>query len=451
MIDIVALLHCTSPYLTDTTIRQLSRVILAILMMTGRVTMLGISRWTDKGGSYRTIQRLFNTTIPWAMCFWLFFRQHLYQPGEVYIWAGDESVVSKSGQKTYGLDHFFSSLYGKPIPGVSFFALSLISTQERRSYPMMIEQIVKGSEREAVSKDEKVGIPKAQAQPGQGPVGRPKGSKNKDKRQVVMTDELEMLHNMLQKQRLLSGETISAAYLTLDGKFGHNAACQVVQGVGLHLISKLRHDAALYLPYDGPYAGRGPRRKYGTKIDYDQLPDTYLKQTTVTAGVRTNIYQMTVWHKEFPDRINVVIIHKTKLSDGAMAHVVLFSSDLDLGYEQLIDYYGLRFQIEFNFRDAKQYWGLEDFMNVQPTPVTNAANLAFFMVNVAHLLLRSFRQTQPALGILDLKAHFRGYKYVSETLKLLPQKPEPILMTRILDRMSRLGSIHNPLASFTYT
>ena len=32
--------------------------------------------------------------------------------------------------------------------------------------------------------------------------------------------------------------------------------------------------------------------------------------------------------------------------------------------ETLIDYYALRFQIEFNFRDAKQFWGLEDFMNV---------------------------------------------------------------------------------------
>ncbi len=51
-------------------------------------------------------------------------------------------------------------------------------------------------------------------------------------------------------------------------------------------------------------------------------------------------------------------------------------------------------------------------MNVQQIPVTNAVNLAFFMVNVSHLLLRSFRQTQPLLGILDLKAHSRGYKYV---------------------------------------
>jgi putative transposase len=46
------------------------------------------------------------------------------------------------------------------------------------------------------------------------------------------------------------------------------------------------------------------------------------------------------------------------------AHVVLCSSNLTLGYAQLIDYDRLRFQLEFNFRDAKQYWGLEDFMSV---------------------------------------------------------------------------------------
>ena len=38
-----------------------------------------------------------------------------------------------------------------------------------------------------------------------------------------------------------------------------------------------------------------------------------------------------------------------------------------------LDYYKLRFQIEFNFRDAKQFWGLEDFMNLSQTAVTNAA------------------------------------------------------------------------------
>jgi putative transposase len=35
-------------------------VIEAMLSMSGRVTMRGLSRWSDKGGSYRTIQRFFH-------------------------------------------------------------------------------------------------------------------------------------------------------------------------------------------------------------------------------------------------------------------------------------------------------------------------------------------------------------------------------------------------------
>jgi len=61
--------------------------------------------------------------------------------------------------------------------------------------------------------------------------------------------------------------------------------------------------------------------------------------------------------------------------------------------------------LEFNFRDAKQFWGLEDFINITSTGVTNAANLALFMVNLSARILRDFRQTQPNFSVLDLKAH----------------------------------------------
>ncbi|MBN2389749.1 MAG: IS4 family transposase, partial [Anaerolineae bacterium] len=99
---------------------------------------------------------------------------------------------------------------------------------------------------------------------------------------------------------------------------------------------------------------------------------------------------------------------------------------------------------EFNFRDAKQYWGLDDFMNVKPTPVTNAANLALFMVNVAHRLLLDLHVQHPRASVLDLKAWFRGRKYVSETLKFLPEMPEPILLARIYAHITALGCIHQP-------
>ena len=59
--DILALLQHLNPIVSKTTLKQMSLVIYALLAMTGRVTMLGISRWTDKGGSYRTVQRFFQT------------------------------------------------------------------------------------------------------------------------------------------------------------------------------------------------------------------------------------------------------------------------------------------------------------------------------------------------------------------------------------------------------
>ena len=99
----LSLLACLHPALSRTTVGQLSRIATAILAMTGRVTMLSISRWTGPGGSYRTVQRFFSTVIPWGLVFWHFFRAHLWTPDDVYLIAGDECVVTKSGKYTHGL------------------------------------------------------------------------------------------------------------------------------------------------------------------------------------------------------------------------------------------------------------------------------------------------------------------------------------------------------------
>jgi len=170
----------------------------------------------------------------------------------------------------------------------------------------------------------------------------------------------------------------------------------------------------------------------------------YLRQTTVEAQIETRIYQAELLHKDFPQPLNVVILVKTNLTTQARAHVVLFSSDLTLAAATLIDYYSLRFQIEFTFRAAKQYWGLDDFMNVTATAVTNAANLSLFMVNLVYVLLRDLRHTDPHCSVLDLKAYCRGYTYVTETLKMLPEPPDERLVVRIFRHVTRLGRIHPP-------
>jgi hypothetical protein len=428
----------------------LSRIVTALLVMTGRVTMLGISRWAGPGGSYRTVQRFFSQVLPWAMLFWVFFRQHIYRAEEVYLLVGDEVVTTKAGKHTHGLDRFFSSLYGKPVPGLAFFTLSLVSLLHRRSFPIRVEQVVRSEAEKAASKVKAARRKQTPCSAKRRP-GRPKGSKNKPKADVTLPPELVRITGMLGALRQLIAGVVSLTYLVLDGHFGHHNALHMARQHNLHLISKLRCDAALYFPYTGPYAGRGPHRKYGAKVDYDALPMSYLKETIVEGQLQTCIYQMQLLHKEFTQPLNVVIIMKTNVRTQARAHVVLFSSDLALAYVPLVDYYGLRFQIEFNFRDAKQYWGLEDFMNITPTGITNAANLSLFMVNVAYHLRAGSHPRDSAYSVLDLKADCRGYKYVEETIKLLPEKPEPVLLAKILNRVASLGRIHAPQASCSFS
>jgi hypothetical protein len=85
---------------------------------------------------------------------------------------------------------------------------------------------------------------------------------------------------------------------------------------------------------------------------------------------------------------------------------------------------------------------LEDFMTVTATGVRNAANLAVLMVSVSAVLLNEERMKNPTCSVLDLKARYRGTRYVAETLKLLPEVLDASLIARIVGQVTRLGRIH---------
>ena len=230
-----------------------------MVSMSGRVTMRGISRWTNKGGSYRTLQRFFSAPMNWLTLPWVLIRHHLLDPGDTILAAGDHVVVTKAGKKTYGLDRLFSSLSGKAVPGLCFLSLSLISVKRRMSYPALTEQVAKA--------------PVAQKPPKKkaaGARGRPKGRKNRNRREVDFSPSLRFIQAPLARLLQHIGAHLKVVSFLFDGEFGHNDALRMVRQLGLHLVSKLRDNAALYFPYEGPYAGRGPRRKYGKKLDYRQ-------------------------------------------------------------------------------------------------------------------------------------------------------------------------------------
>ena len=109
-------------------------------------------------------------------------------------------------------------------------------------------------------------------------------------------------------------------------------------------------------------------------------------------------------------------------------HCILFSTDLTFLHEKIVEYYGLRFQIAFNFRDAKQYFGLADFKNYKEVQLTNAVNLAFFMCNFSYILSKDFKElfNLELVSILDLKTYYRT-EYIANAALNLKMKAKKTL------------------------
>lgn len=443
MPDILPILLGLSPALSTTTCRQLHRIVLAMLSVTGRITQLGVSRWTDKGGSYRTIQRFFHTPIDWSEVQWLFFQLTVDYEDAIYILVGDESPVSKSGKQSYGLDWFFSSIQDKVIRGLAFFSIALIDVKKRQAYSLCTEQIVRSAEeKEQARKRKQLRKTCAQKSAPKKPRGRPIGSKNKNKAEVTLSPELSRILAQARKVLARIGNKIRIAYFVLDGHFGNSIACSMVRQTGLHIISKMHYNAQLYLQPAAEEKAKRPKLKYGARIDYGHLPETLRCSSSTENGCRTDVYQAQCLHKHFADPINVVIVVKTHLETQRMGHMVLFSSDLSLDALTLADYYALRFQIEFTFRDAKQYFGLEDFMGVKETSVANAVGLSFFMVNLSTYMLDPLRISYPGAGVNDLKSYYRARHYIAEILKFVPEKPDTITCSDLMEHVCHRVFIH---------
>jgi len=299
--------------------------------------------------------------------------------------AFDEVEEDKAGKKTHGINWFYSSIIGKVIRSVSYHVVSIIDTQKEESFVLNHRQTVKAEQakpKKNKAKRKKVKAICADKSSGNATkrkAGRPKGSKNKQnvKKPGLLYESFECLLSLVVP--LLCTILPNLKYVLADGAYGNKTCCLIVREFGLELISKLNRNTGLYLPY--VHKGRrkqGRPRKYGEKIDYQNIDKKYLVNTVKEEGLLTQFYQINgVWTKKMPCLTNVVIIVKTDLATQKSGRVVLFSTDLKLSAEKIVRFYGLRFQIEFNFRDAKQYFGLADFKNTKQIQVNNAVGLAF--------------------------------------------------------------------------
>ena len=110
----------------------------------------------------------------------------------------------------------------------------------------------------------------------------------------------------------------------------------------------------------------------------------------------------------------------------------------------MVAYYSLRFQIEFDFRDAKQFYGLSWFKNYKQTQVTTAVNLSFMMTLLGKLILERYRSNLacPSMGIADLKTVFKLQSYAQGFFKDNKGQADAFLNSPEFINLARLGAIH---------
>jgi Transposase DDE domain len=186
----------------------------------------------------------------------------------------------------------------------------------------------------------------------------------------------QQLHD--QRQRLPEG----IRYHCVDGYFAKKKYLDEVVALQLHPITKLRHDANCRFLYTGPHPQRrGPKRKYDGKVHFHDLR-RFEGLGTLEERDHVHLYTALVWHVSLKRKLRVVVLVNRK-DPRKPRYVVLASTALELDGRRLVEFYGARFQIEFLFRDGKQFTGLADCQARTEAALDFHFNAALATLNLA--------------------------------------------------------------------
>lgn len=426
--------------LSHANIRFLREIISSFYCVQKDITTKSLSRYSEY--SVRTFFRFLKTEwIDWLSIRVKIFRFFVFAPTRTYILAVDETVEGKSRKKSYGISRFYSSIADKAINGICLFGFSLIETESRHSYFINVEQVVYTEEDRARIKAERAKKKEAAARNKKGEAktkGRKKGTKNKPKVEnpTASFRAFKKGFNALTTAFKECFQNINVPYLVADSAYGSKDYIEQVQGQGIHFISKMYHNAALYVPKPKK---RGQGITAGEKFDLYNLADSYLKEQTEDDEFTYKTYQIQALSLSVKGHLLNVVVELAipKASGKKIGIRILFSTDLELSHTLMKDYYSLRFQIEFDFRDAKQHFGLSSFKNYKKENLTNFVNLCFFMCLVNKILLKQFRNQcqNENLNTMDLKILF-SYRYIAkDVINRARKSPESIFMKGFCDTL----------------
>ncbi|MBF0243594.1 MAG: transposase [Desulfamplus sp.] len=297
------------PELTKVRKQFLIHIFALIVSLRGRMNFLNMERQgTYSEKSYRLhFEQSFDHFA---------FNKHLiatYCSGNKII-AADCSYIPKSGKETPHIGKFWSGCASKALKGLEISSLAVIDVDNNTGMHLECKQTTESSNDEESRVDFYL-------------------------QQVIdKKDELKQL----------------ADYIVADGAYAKQKYVDgLLEKTELHLISKLRKDADLTYLYTGEMSkGRGRKKQYDGKMNCKQIDKSRFELCCIDED--SYVYTAVVRSKFLKRNIRIAYVEHRKNN----SYSILFSTDTKLGGDFIYRYYKARFQIEFLFRDAKQYTGL---------------------------------------------------------------------------------------------
>ena len=155
-----------------------------------------------------------------------------------------------------------------------------------------------------------------------------------------------------------------------------------IKKLGFNIVSRLRDNSCLFYIYEGKQKKYGRKRFKGDKIDFGKLKYSRMTKLEIE-GLEGTAYTLMAYSRALKCKIRLVV---WIMPNGK--HKLFFSNDLTLTGEEVLKCYRSRFQIEFCFRDAKQFAGLCDCQARDSWKLDYAFNASFTSLNVAKVMMK---------------------------------------------------------------
>ena len=207
-----------------------------------------------------------------------------------------------------------------------------------------------------------------------------------------------------------------------DAFFSKITFIQPLMADGFHIISKFRGDAYLRYKFTGQYSGSGRPTQFTGKINLKELDmDVFTK---IDFNDSTEAYYAIVNSKSLKTDI-LLVVERTTNENGKITQRLIFSTDTSMDAIEVLEYYHCRFQMEFNFRDAKQATGLNHSQARDLDKLDFHFNASLTTINIAKIIhLQDENKTGKPFSIADYKLLYHNAFILNRFIEAFGIKPK---------------------------